>query len=198
MDVVVSCHVAFLVQLLTPALSRLHLEPRRATRELFDEVGAEGEGDENSIIALLRDGADPNAKSSGRTHPLFEAAKHGHFKAIKTLTKHGADADATNGEVGLLFMWGKQHVFLYSFSFLLLVEMGTQLVSPSTVFTQSKHTALHAAVMAKKDSERCISALLASGADSSVKNKDGRTPYALASESVAGRGCQSSRDEPAR
>ena len=37
--------------------------------------------------------------------------------------------------------------------------------------------------MAKKDSERCITALLESGADSGIKNKDGRTPYALASAS---------------
>lgn len=97
--------LCLLVQPLTCA-PPLQIEPRRATRELLDEVGAEGNGDENSVIALLRDGADPNAKSSRRTHPLFEAAKHGHFKAIQTLVKHGADADATNGEVCSAFMTG--------------------------------------------------------------------------------------------
>lgn len=74
----------------------------RATRDLFDEVGAEGEGDVNAIVALVRDGADVNAKSSRRTHPLFEAAKYGHERAIKTLVKRGADVDAKNGEVGLV------------------------------------------------------------------------------------------------
>lgn len=79
--------------------SNVSLACRRLEEALFAEVGSQGEGNDNTVIKLLRDGVDPNAKSGNKTHPLYEAAKHGHASCITQLLKAGAEVDAHNSEV---------------------------------------------------------------------------------------------------
>lgn len=70
------------------------------TAELFEEVSADQDGDQNSVLGLLNRGADPNGLSLARTHPLYEAAKNGFLGCVKQLLKAGAEVNALNGDVG--------------------------------------------------------------------------------------------------
>jgi ankyrin repeat protein len=69
------------------------------------------EGDLEGVLALLREGSDPNARDEGGDTALMFAALGGHFLVVKTLLAHGADplASANNGWTALQAARSRRH-----------------------------------------------------------------------------------------
>eukprot|EP00741_Cyanophora_paradoxa_P019947 tig00021179_g19252.t1 len=71
---------------------------RAAGQGLSTLMMAAGMGEASVVAALLRQGADPNARDSERCTALIHAAREGHIEAVRALCDGGADLDAADDE----------------------------------------------------------------------------------------------------
>ena len=132
-------------------------------------------GLEEAMIALLRNGHDPNAKDTYDRSPLSWAADKGHELVARLLVEKGADVeskDAKDGRTPLLWAAGKGHESVVR---LLLATDG---VDPDSKDRKDR-TPLSKA--AGKGHESVVRLLLATdGVDPDYKDTKGRTPLSRA------------------
>lgn len=136
---------------------------------------ASGRGHAEVIRLLIRNGAllDARAGVFGET-PLHEAAWAGHREAAEVLLEYGASAAAADWKGANPLHWacaGKGHARTIK----LLIENGVQVNAPGGAMEE---TPLHAA--ARADNHAAAGILIDEGADTGLKDRDGRTPFETA------------------
>lgn len=123
----------------------------------------------NVTKMLLAMGADPNATGSGGTTPLAGAALKGDLEGVRLLLAHGARPDAISQE-------GTQpiHDAALGDSAEVIRELVMRGASVNARTRDELQTPLHvAAAMGKM---KAVEALVALGADLTIKDSKGRTP----------------------
>lgn len=76
-------------------LSRFLFQPE--DRLLLKELGPRGDGKEDEIEQLLKEGADPNCLDAERRSALLVAVTHDREQCVKVLLAGGADVNRRSG-----------------------------------------------------------------------------------------------------
>ena len=167
------------------------------SEELIDAVKR---GDFTAALALVKQGADVNAKMSNGTTALMLACFGGHTEIAKSLLDKGADVNVKTGDgyTALIAASGEGNLEIA----LALLDKGAD----ANAKLDDGRTALIEA--AHKGNLKIVSALLDNGADPNAKPSDGCTALVQASEAwqsdivaeLFARGADSARmrDFPAR
>jgi ankyrin repeat protein len=122
------------------------------------------EGFKNVVSALLREGADVNARNETGNTPLFDA----HPETAALLLDCGADIEARNETGSTPLSWS---ISAKRGTWRLLLDRGASAQTADCVISS---TPLH--IAARYDDTEIIDALLAKGALINARNKDGWTP----------------------
>ncbi|CUF56836.1 receptor-type protein kinase, putative, partial [Bodo saltans] len=127
-----------------------------------------------SILTLLRLGADCKKIDVKRHTPFMTTAANGAVNAMQALIEHGVAVDERNleGDTPLMFAASNNHVDVIT----LLTQNGAQI----NVAANNGDTALHRAV--SSGSLEAVKLLLELGADVHKQNTSGKTPTMLASD----------------
>jgi ankyrin repeat protein len=118
---------------------------------------------------LNDDTVDVNGKNFTGLTALHWACDKGHYDIVELLLDHGADIEAVTNvkSTPLMSACWCGHVFIVK----LLLDRGCAVNAVSN----DRETALHWACR-REGSTECVKELLAHGSDTSIKNKDGKTP----------------------
>jgi ankyrin repeat protein len=123
-----------------------------------------------AMVALLKNGHDPNSKDSGGRTPLSWAAANGHEAVVKLLlAKDGVDPDSKDGYGRTPLSWAEENQH----------EAIMRLLQEAK--DRSEKTALHKA--AQSGNEVVVQRLLGDGANVNVKGGSGETALHLAAGS---------------
>lgn len=161
---------------------KAELDP--ATKLLLAELGPSGEGNEDVVLGLIDEGADVNAgKSSAELcHRLHRYVAASIPLRAEPFSSHATTHNHALRARHLAVSPRREHV-LYLAALHARVSAVPLLVdAASKVNTRSSmgETALHAAVRASSNNMELIDALIAAGADPTIRNTNGLSPLALA------------------
>jgi cytohesin len=165
-------------------------------RQVLDALGS-SRSSSSSDVAALANMLGQEALDKTRARPLHLAAAGGHLEVVEALVAAGADLEQPDdfGNVALHYAVRHCHCHLVP----LLVTPGNVNMQSEELADSANSTPLHmAAVRPKRDSiyqdhpdwkqpvhaaaVRAVEALLAAGADTSVKNAEGLTALGIAAE----------------
>ena len=147
-----------------------------STRNKQDEfVDSASNGTIDAVRKYLNDNTvDVNGKDRWGWPALYWACENGHCDVAELLLDHGADINATTSNYGVTPLMAACYSGHTSITKLLLGRRGCHV----NAVDNGGDTALHKACW--DGSTECVKELLAHGADTSIKNKDGETPLDIA------------------
>lgn len=136
------------------------------------------EGNSEIIAALIEAGADVNVPDEGGWTPLHVAAREGPPTSVSALIRAGADVnartrDGTAGAIPLHFAANPEIIAA-------LIKAGAEVNARITGEVFAGATPLH--IAAQRGTPADVEALLDAGADGSLANDDGKTPFDLIKE----------------
>ncbi len=126
-------------------------------------------GDKKKVAALIKKGADVNAKDDWKRSSLYTASGKGHLAIVKLLIQSGADVNLKNEFDGTALheACSEGHSKIVT----LLLEKGADV---NAITRARKRTPLHRVMDGKENKERIkiVKALLAKGAKVNVRNRN--------------------------
>lgn len=128
-------------------------------------------------VALLEAGADPNAKDEIKDSAFLYAGAEGYNAILRATLRHGADVTSTNRFGGTALIPASEHG--HSETVRILINAGV----PLDHVNRLGWTAMLEAIVlgdGSADQVDVVRQLIGAGADTSIRDGDGRTPRSLA------------------